>query len=138
MFFKSLFLDRGEGRGKGGRETSMCGCTRTPPTGDLAHNPGMCPDWESNLRPFGSHASTQSTEPQQPGQIKFLKSKPVSILLRFTVHLRRQIYKQEPQCGMDCNKVSGKSKEDSPKNIREGFTEEVIFGLSPKDCIGVF
>ena len=25
-----------------------------PPTGDLAHNPGMCPDWESNHRPFGS------------------------------------------------------------------------------------
>ena len=26
----------------------------TPPTGDLAHNPGMCPDWESNQQPFGS------------------------------------------------------------------------------------
>ena len=38
-----------------------------PPTGDLAHNPGMCPDWESNQRPFGSQASTQSTEPHQPG-----------------------------------------------------------------------
>ena len=23
-------------------------------TGDLAHNPGMCPDWELNHRPFGS------------------------------------------------------------------------------------
>ena len=23
-----------------------------PPTGDLAHNPGMCPDQESNQRPF--------------------------------------------------------------------------------------
>ena len=33
----------------------MCGClSRAPPTGDLAHNPGMCPDWESNQRPFGS------------------------------------------------------------------------------------
>ena len=27
------------------------------PTGDLAHNPGMCPDWESNQRPFGSQAT---------------------------------------------------------------------------------
>ena len=34
--------------------------------GDLAHDPGMCPDWESNRRPFGSQASAQSTEPHQP------------------------------------------------------------------------
>ena len=38
-----------------------------PPTGDMAHNPGMCPDWESNQRLFGSQASTESTEPHQPG-----------------------------------------------------------------------
>ena len=39
-----------------------------PPTGDLlgAHNPGMCPKWESNQRPFGSQAGAQSTEPHQP------------------------------------------------------------------------
>ena len=33
------------------------------PTGDLSQNPGMCPDWESNQRPFGLQADTQSTEP---------------------------------------------------------------------------
>ena len=44
----------------------------TPPTGDLAHNPGICPDWEWNQRPFGSQAGTQSTEPHQPGQKLFL------------------------------------------------------------------
>ena len=38
-----------------------------PPTGDLARNPGKCPDWELNQRPFGSQASTQSTELYQPG-----------------------------------------------------------------------
>ena len=38
-----------------------------PPTGDLAHNPGMGPDWESNQWPFGLQASTQPTEPHQPG-----------------------------------------------------------------------
>ena len=38
-----------------------------PPTGDLACNPGMCPDWESNQWPIGSQSSAQSTEPQQPG-----------------------------------------------------------------------
>ena len=37
-----------------------------PLSGDLADNPGMCPDWESNWQPFGSQASTQSTEPHQP------------------------------------------------------------------------
>ena len=38
-----------------------------PAPGDLAHNSGMCPDWESNRWPFGYQASTQSTEPHQPG-----------------------------------------------------------------------
>ena len=33
-----------------------------PRTGDLTHNPGMCPDWESNLRPLASQAHAQSTE----------------------------------------------------------------------------
>ena len=39
------------------------------PTVDLACNPGMGPDWESNQGPFGSQASAQSTEPHQPGLI---------------------------------------------------------------------
>ena len=55
-----------------------------PPTGDMAHNPGMCPDWELNLQPFGSQAGAQSTEPHQPGLlfiffIFFLFLKPFSI-----------------------------------------------------------
>ena len=41
--------------------------SRAPPTGDLALHPGMCPDWESNWRTFGSQGGTQSTEPHQPG-----------------------------------------------------------------------
>ena len=39
------------------------------PTGELACNPDMCPDWESNQRHFGLQASTQSTEPHQLGLI---------------------------------------------------------------------
>ena len=47
--------------------------SHVPPAGDLACNLGMCPDWESNQWPFGSQASTQSTEPHQPGlYLKFL------------------------------------------------------------------
>ena len=38
-----------------------------PPTGDLAHNPGMCPDWELNWWPSGSQIGIQSTEAHQPG-----------------------------------------------------------------------
>ena len=64
--FTYLCLHRGEGRERG-RETSVCGCLSWTPTGDLACNPGMCPDWESNWRPFGSQAGTQSPEPPQPG-----------------------------------------------------------------------
>ena len=33
----------------------------------LARNPGICPDWESNWLPVCSQASTQFTEPYQPG-----------------------------------------------------------------------
>ena len=38
-----------------------------PPTGDVAGNPSMCPDWESNHQPFGLQVSTQSTETHQLG-----------------------------------------------------------------------
>ena len=51
----------------------MCGSlSHAHPTEDLAHNPGMCPDWESNQRPFGLQAGIQSTEPHQPGEV-FIK-----------------------------------------------------------------
>ena len=66
FFFKEiiyLFLERGEWRE---RETSML-LLKRPPTGDLAHNPGMCPNWESNQQPFGLQVGTQSTKPHQPG-----------------------------------------------------------------------
>ena len=71
FFFKIplfIFGDRGEGRKKE-RETLMherqhqSVASRTPLTGNLAHNPGMCPDWELNQRPFSLQVSAQSTEP---------------------------------------------------------------------------
>ena len=49
------------------KENQCLVSSHTPPTGNLAYNPGLCPDWELNQRPFGSQASTQSTEPHQPG-----------------------------------------------------------------------
>ena len=38
-----------------------------PPTGNLAHNPGMSHDGELNQQPFSLQAGAQSTEPHQPG-----------------------------------------------------------------------
>ena len=65
-----LFLERGEGRKRerniNAWEIYRSIASRVPPTGHLACNPGMCPDWESNQRFFGCQASTQSTEPHQP------------------------------------------------------------------------
>ena len=43
------FETEGKGKRKRGRETAMCVVAfHVPPTGDLASNPGMCPDWELN------------------------------------------------------------------------------------------
>ena len=42
-----LFLTEGKGGRKRGKHQCVVASQRTP-TEDLAHNPGMCPDWESN------------------------------------------------------------------------------------------
>ena len=70
IMFKVLLIFRERGReGERGKETpNVWATTCMPLTGDPACNPGMCPGWESNQRHFGSQASTQSTEPHQPGQ----------------------------------------------------------------------
>ena len=39
----------------------------TPPTGDLACNPGMWPDQESNQQIFGLQDGAQPTEPHWSG-----------------------------------------------------------------------
>ena len=64
-----LFIFRQRER-EGEREAEKHQCvfaSRVSPTGDLAHNPGMCPDWEINGHPFGPQAGAQSTELHQPG-----------------------------------------------------------------------
>ena len=58
-----LFLERGERREKVRETNHQCViASHVIPTGDLACNPVMYPDWESNQHPFGSQAGTQSTE----------------------------------------------------------------------------
>ena len=74
FFLKILFIYFQRGGREGEREGEKHQCvvaSRAPPTGDLAHNSGICPDWELNLWHFGSQARAQSTELHQPGP-KFL------------------------------------------------------------------
>ena len=62
-----IFRQKGrEGEREGEKHQSVF-ASHVPPTGDLACNPGMCPDWELNQRPFGSQTGIQATEPHQPG-----------------------------------------------------------------------
>ena len=63
-----LFIFR-ERRREGEREGEKHQCvvaSRMPHQGP-DHNPGMCPDSESNPRLFGLQAGTQSAELHQPG-----------------------------------------------------------------------
>ena len=63
-----LFLERWEGKEKEKEGNINVWLPLAQPLlGTLSCNPGMCPDWESNWPPFGSQASTQSTETHQPG-----------------------------------------------------------------------
>ena len=48
-FYLFIFRERGrEGKRKGEKHQCVV-ASRMLPTGDLAHNPGICLDWESNL-----------------------------------------------------------------------------------------
>ena len=79
------FLERGKGRAKKRerdidvQEIHQSVAPHIQPSRDLACNPGMCPDQESNQRPFGAQASFQSTELHQPG----LKGRFLNIALLF-------------------------------------------------------
>ena len=66
-FYLFIFRERGKEGEREGKKHQCVVASRAPPTGDLACNPGMCPDWEWNLWPFGSQAGMQSSESHQPG-----------------------------------------------------------------------
>ena len=48
FYIHIIFLARGEGREKEREKHQCVVASCAPPTGDLAYNAGMCPDWESN------------------------------------------------------------------------------------------
>ena len=76
------------------REKHQSVASHTPPIGDLAYNPGMYLDWESNRWCFGFQAGTQSTEPHKPGQRNvFLNDrKPISTWEKRNFSLRNIIW----------------------------------------------
>ena len=47
-FIYFVFRQRGREGEREGKKHQCVIASCAPPTGDLAHNPGMCPDWESN------------------------------------------------------------------------------------------
>ena len=81
IFFKFIFREKGRKGEREGEKRQCVVASRTPPTGDLDHYPGMCPDWESNPQPFGSQVGTQSTQSHQPGLKSFNVTSPASFLL---------------------------------------------------------
>ena len=70
FFFKIFIFREREGEREGEKQQCVVG-SRVPPTGDLVHNPGMCPDWELNWQPFGWQTGTQTPEQHQPGPLLF-------------------------------------------------------------------
>ena len=64
-----MYFERGKRREKE-RERNIDWLPPTrPPTRGLACNPGMCPEWELNWRPFSSQDCTEPTEPYHPGPL---------------------------------------------------------------------
>ena len=65
LFFKRFYLfilESVKEEERKGEKKQCVVASRAPPNRDLAHNPGMSPDWESNQQPFDLQAGTQSTE----------------------------------------------------------------------------
>ena len=55
-FYLFNFRERGWEVEREGEKLQCVVASRKPHTGDLACNPGMCPDWEPNLQPYGLQA----------------------------------------------------------------------------------
>ena len=58
FFFYRFYLFIFRERRREGEKHQCVVASHTPPTGDLARNPSLCPDQESNQQPFGSQFGT--------------------------------------------------------------------------------
>ena len=89
LFYLFIFRQTARKGEREGEKHQCVGASWVPPTGDLALNLGMCPDWESNRWPFCLQGGTQSTEPHLPGPASFCFS-----FLFYTLHRRFRIRQQ--------------------------------------------
>ena len=82
-----MFRERGREGDREGEKHQCVVVSHAPPARDLAHNPGTCPDWESNRQPFGLQSGVQSTEPHQPGLFagSFLLTASISVYSGFLI-----------------------------------------------------
>ena len=110
-FYLFIFRERGREGKREGEKHQCVVASRMPLTGDLTHNPGMCPGWELNGRPFGSQARTQSTEPYQPGLDFSLDSQIPHCLAVVGLEEYLEILFCHPYCnvssGLICIEVQG-------------------------------
>ena len=67
--FIHLFIERGEGREKREKETSMWGCLLCTPSWGPSPKPRHAPWLGIKPQPFDLQVSTHSTEPHHPGHI---------------------------------------------------------------------
>ena len=87
FFLNTLFIFRERGRrGERDGERHQSVASHTLPTGDLACNPGMFPDWELNWQPSRLQASAQSTETQQPGLNQVIRKEIASCATQRGAH----------------------------------------------------
>ena len=97
--------------GEKGRERSISWlppiCAQTEGT----HNPGVYPDWESNLQPFGYGMTLQPTEPHQPGPI---------------------------DCFSNHTKKRRKEKERERGREKKRKRKDKITNQSPRLCLGIW
>ena len=66
-----MFRERGREGEREGEKHPWVVASPEPPTGDLAPNPGVCPDWESNQLLSDLQDDAQPTEPHQAGLLRF-------------------------------------------------------------------
>ena len=64
--FREEGREKERGKHRCARETSIAHFSQAPHWGPGC-NAAICPNWESNQRPFGSQAGAQCTKPHQPG-----------------------------------------------------------------------
>ena len=80
MFFLrfSLFIFRE--RGREGEKYQCVVHSHVAPTGDLACNPGMCPNWESNQRHFVLQPTPSPLSYTSQGTTCFLNEMTITLI----------------------------------------------------------